>query len=111
MSAEDIYKLIRATSTPLPGAYTYFKFNKIIIMRASVFKSNNYLGVPGRIILADDDNGIIVQTGCGFIKLEQIVGWDLQNLKAGHTLGFNFEKAFFELKKEIDELKIKNGKN
>jgi methionyl-tRNA formyltransferase len=110
-SAKDIHKLIRATSSPLPGAYTYFNLKKITIMRASVFETSNFLGVPGRIILADDLNGIVVQAGNGFIKLEQIVGWNLEDLKVGHTLGFNFEKAFFELRREVEEIKIENGKN
>jgi methionyl-tRNA formyltransferase len=110
-SAKDIHKLIRATSCPLPGAYTYLKLNKITVMRASVVESSRFLGVPGRIILADTTNGTVVQTGSGLIRLEHILGWELEDLKVGHSLGFNFERAFFDLRKEIEEIKINNGKD
>ena len=96
-SAAKIHQLIRATTKPLPGAYTYFGDKKIIIWNASISTITNHVGVVGRVIIADSEQGVHIQTGEGLLKIENSEGIALENLKVGNTLGFNFEKEYFKL--------------
>jgi len=106
-SAENIDRLIRATSQPLPGAYTYLGNQKVIIWKATVSTIKNHLGVVGRIVVADE-NGIHVQTGNGLLQLETVEGTDIEKLKVGVTLGFNFESAYFKLLERVATLEQKS---
>ncbi len=99
--AEKIHQLIRATTKPLPGAYTHFGDTKMIIWNASISTITNHLGVVGRVVIADAEQGIHIQTGDGLLKIENIEGIELENLKVGNTLGFNFEKEYFKLLNRI----------
>lgn len=65
-SAEDIYDLVRATSTPLPGAFFMLENNVIKVFRSKIH--NNYCGVPGRVIDIIDNNPVIA-CGKGAIEL------------------------------------------
>lgn len=66
-TSEEIFTLIRASSKPLPGAFTYYKNEKIIVQRAKLEK-RKYIGVPGRIIkLVEED--ILVSTANGALWL------------------------------------------
>jgi len=107
LPSHEIHKLIRAVTKPLPGAYTYFGNQKITVWNATLSTIQNHLGVPGRIIISDVDNGIHVQTGDGLLKLETIDGIDTEKLKIGATLGFNFEKEYFKLLDRIEQIELK----
>jgi methionyl-tRNA formyltransferase len=107
LPAQEIHKLIRAVSKPLPGAYTFLGNQKIIVWNATMSNIKNHLGVAGRIIISDSDNGIHVQTGDGLLKLETFEGVDTEKLKVGVTLGFNFEKEYFKLLDRIDKIELK----
>jgi methionyl-tRNA formyltransferase len=111
-SAASIHQLIRATTKPLPGAYTCLGTKKVIIWKASVSEITNHLGVVGRIVIADENNGVHIQTGEGLLKLELIEGLEIEALKVGNTFGFNFEKEYFKLSERIQiiENQLKNGK-
>lgn len=108
--AEDIDRLIRAASKPLPGAYTYLGNQKLIIWNASVSTVTNHLGVAGRIVVADE-SGIHIQTGKGLLKIETVEGVDLERLKVGVTLGLNFEKEYFKLLERVAILEQKSQNN
>ncbi len=43
-SAKSIHQLIRATTKPLPGAYTYLGTKKVIVWKASMSEITNHLG-------------------------------------------------------------------
>lgn len=81
-SCEEIQKLIRATSKPYPGAYSFYKGIKTIFWRAEYIKSNKYIGIPGQIAVKEDDILYIVcKTGLLKVteyelseKVELIVG-------------------------------------
>ncbi len=107
-SAVEIHRLIRATTKPLPGAYTYLGTKKIIIWKASLSNVKNHLGCIGRILIADDNYGIHIQTGEGLLKLEIIEGVDINELKVGNTLGFNFEKEYFKLFERVRMIENQN---
>lgn len=105
-----IDRLIRAVGKPYPGAYSYYNFKKVIILEAEPFKEDKYQGVPGSI-LASENDGIIVQTGNGLIKIKKIYVENLgemdarEYLKPWSKFGFNVEDEIVKLKKEIESLK------
>lgn len=107
--AEDIYRLVRAVSRPLPGAYTYAGVQPLKIYRASVSAIKNHLGVPGRVIIASEAEGIHVQTGNGLLKLEEFEGVEKEKLKVGYSLGLNIEKEFFKVLERLEKLESLTG--
>ncbi|MBK8599666.1 MAG: hypothetical protein IPN80_03175 [Flavobacterium sp.] len=111
-SAASIHQLIRATTTPLPGAYSYIGTKKIVILQASISEITNHLGVVGRVVIADSHLGIHVQTGDGLLKIEKVAGIEIDTLKVGNTLGLSFEKEYFNLLSRIEtiENQVKDGR-
>ncbi len=106
--AEKIYDLIRATSYPYPGAYTYVKEYKLIIWKSKVEKDPKYLGVPGRI-LAVDDGKYLVQTGKGALWLEDVEIYPQDKkleelLKVGVKLGIDCSDEIRRIKKKVRKL-------
>ncbi|HEX8563125.1 MAG TPA: formyltransferase family protein [Flavobacterium sp.] len=102
--AEEIHRLIRAVSRPLPGAYTYAGTTQLRIFKASLSNISNHLGIPGRVIISDDKHGIHVQTGHGLLKLEEFEGVEKEKLKVGYSLGLKLEKEFLALLRRVEEL-------
>lgn len=61
--AEKIHRLIRASSKPFEGAYTFLNDEKVTIWKAYVKKkSNPFLSSPGHIVETDKNSGNIVVT-------------------------------------------------
>lgn len=64
-SALDIYNFIRAQSRPYPGAFTYFKGNKIYIWQSMLIDAKNEKQCGGEIISITNsggENSILVST-------------------------------------------------
>jgi methionyl-tRNA formyltransferase len=57
--AEDIERLIRAQSDPYPNAFTFYKGERIRVIKASVSKAC-YGGTPGRVFIREGDGVVIV---------------------------------------------------
>lgn len=72
--ALEIHRLIRASSEPYQGAYTFLKGNKLIIWRAtSEPVPTPYLGTPGQVASIDKERGEVkVLTADGFICLQVV---------------------------------------
>ena len=68
-SANEIHRLIRATSSPLPGAYTFYENEKVKINKASI-EPIEYIGIPGRILKIEKES-ILVATGMGALWLTE----------------------------------------
>lgn len=102
-SAKDIYKLIRAVSAPLPGAYTYYKGNKIVIEKAELEHNKKIIGIEGRIVEVAD-KGLLVQTGDGLIWVTKLEGLGLSSFKVGEDFGINYESELHKLKSYIRNL-------
>lgn len=62
LPAESISTLIRAVTKPYPGAFTFYKGNKLVIWSAEYVGEAPYWGLPGQI-QALDDRGALVQCG------------------------------------------------
>ena len=106
-SADSIDRLIRASSSPHPGAYTFWGEQKLMIWQSSLERKLRYRGVTGRLLLADKKRGLLVQTGSGLIWINQIENNLRQtvDLKVGDRLGFYAEAEIHALKNEIKQLK------
>jgi methionyl-tRNA formyltransferase len=73
-STERAFNLIRATSTPYSGAYTYLDGQKIRIWSAKrPPNARSYIGrVPGRVIEVRPGEGSLVLTGDGSLLLTEV---------------------------------------
>ena len=72
-SAVQIHRLIRASSEPYSGAFSYLDGEKIIIWKSKLLKSNKkWLGIPGQIAEIIDNGDVTVLTGEGKIILQEI---------------------------------------
>lgn len=72
----DILRLINASNKPYPGAYCFYEDKKLIIWDAEIYKDEeNYLAEVGQVAKLNVDNGIIIITGSGKLKIN-IVEYD-----------------------------------
>ena len=103
-SAYDIDRKIRATTRPYPGAFTFLNDEKIIIWSSHIEEKIDYKGVPGKILIIDDDNGILVQCGTGLLWLEEVsVKWN--KFKVGIKLGYDTQIEIHNIWEELKKLK------
>jgi methionyl-tRNA formyltransferase len=110
LPAEQIHALIRATSHPHPGAYTYLKDRKLIVWRSSLGPKLAYRGVIGRILYVDANYGWLVQTGDGLIWLSEVEFADTMDkdpqleLRVGMRLGYVVEDEIYGLKRQLERM-------
>ena len=73
-SAEQIHRLIRASSEPFKGAYTYLNQTRITVWRGRCGElPYPWLGVPGQVAFVDKEKSeVTVLTGSGVIILETV---------------------------------------
>lgn len=67
-SAKEIHTLIKATTHPYPGAFSYFKNSKLIIWNALLLDEQS----KGPGIITSISNGVIVGTGKGSIQVKMV---------------------------------------
>ena len=78
-SSNDIYKLIRATTNPYPGAFTFFRNGKLKIWKA--LPTTKVSSKPGQIIEINN-LGVFVGTGDSIIILQDVSFDDGIQIKA-----------------------------
>jgi methionyl-tRNA formyltransferase len=103
-TTHTIEKLIRAISEPYPGAYTYYKDQKIIFWEVEFDEENMYFGTLGQIH-RKAKNGILVQFYDGNLWLnrptdENRKPINLNFLRVGDKLGYSLQDQIFNLKKQ-----------
>lgn len=105
-NAYHINRLVKAASRPHPGAYTYFKDEKLFIWSCRLEKEIQFKGVIGRVLLKNEKNSLLVQTGNGLIWIEKYIleGDSNANIKVGDKLGYNIEDEIYQIKKNIKSL-------
>ena len=79
-SAEDVHRLIRASSHPYPGAYSFINGEKIKIYSATL--RPEFTGVSGRVIALEHGNPVITCAE-GAIELGEIQSAQPVNWKIG----------------------------
>ena len=65
VSAQRISRLVRASSSPYSGAYTYLNGERVIIWKAAILKyKEKFLATPGHVVGIQKENKFI-QVACG----------------------------------------------
>jgi methionyl-tRNA formyltransferase len=117
-SAKKIDRLIRATTNPFSGAYTYFKdtngkIKKVYIWKSRVVKNKTKdLGIPGHIIMNDKESGESwIYTGKGILGINEITFVDGEIIQPGIyfksirlKFEFDIETELINLQNEIKEI-------
>jgi methionyl-tRNA formyltransferase len=67
-TSEEIHRLIRASTHPYPGAFTFFRKTKITIWKASIENDRIETGLISKI----SHNGVQIGTGDGSILLKLV---------------------------------------
>lgn len=55
-SAENIYDLIRATSSPYPGAFSFYEGEKVVFDKVELVKNDKIFGISGQIAAVYSDS-------------------------------------------------------
>lgn len=99
-NAEYINRLVKAASRPHPGAYTYYKDEKLLIWSCRVEKEIQFKGVIGRILLKNDNGEFLIQTGDGLLWIEEYAyknGLSI-SVNIGDKIGYNIEDEIYKIK-------------
>ena len=82
----DIHRLIRAVSSPYPGAFSMYDGKyKIIIWRAEMIENKNIIGIPGQICSITEDYFDVLGRD-GIIRVTEFDNIDNVKLLVGHKL-------------------------
>ena len=100
-SAKNLNRLIKASSHPHPGAYTYFADSKVTIWKSEVEKNFKIQGVVGRVLLTNPEKGLLVQCGVGLLWIKEMKIEDDKTIKVGDKLGYQIEDELYFIKKML----------
>lgn len=109
--AVEIHALIRAASTPHPGAYCWHKDRRLIVWRAELETRLPWRGVAGRVLQIDADRGALVQTGDGLLWLTSLQFADepaaiapADAVRVGQKLCLTVQDELAALRRRVSEL-------
>ncbi|MBC2856180.1 methionyl-tRNA formyltransferase [Cetobacterium sp. 2A] len=71
-TANNIDRLIRASTKPYPGAFTYHKGSELIIWESELIEKDNWSAIPGQRVEIVKGKGVKVKTGSGLILIKKI---------------------------------------
>jgi len=110
-SADQINRLIRATTKPYPGAYSFVGDQKIIIYEAESFTDRDIKGVVGRIVLLGDNGSFVVQCVESLLRISNYVTTNEWKPRIGVALGYSPQLEIYRLKQRIKKLEqlLSNG--
>ncbi len=100
-NAQFLDKLIKASTRPHPGAYTYFKDSKLTVWQSQVETEVNIKGVIGRVLLVDEVKGWLIQCGVGLLWIKNLDSKKGNPLRVGDKLGYNIEDEIYNIKKNM----------
>lgn len=104
--AYKIDRLIKASTHPHPGAFTFWQKQKINIWHSELEENIHIKGVTGRILVNDKNKGYLVQCGEGLLWINNLTNEHmLIDLKVGAKLGYYADLEIFKLWQEIESLK------
>jgi methionyl-tRNA formyltransferase len=98
-SAKYLDRLIKASSHPHPGAYSYCKDSKLVIWKSQTELKIKFQGVVGRVVLIDSEKGYLIQCGEGLLWINDTHLEDDKGLRVGDKLGYNIEDEIYNIKK------------
>ncbi len=68
---KTIHTLIRAAAPPYPGAFTYYKEQKITILQAELKPNERYIGQPGQIAFMENEKIYVLTKDDQFLVITQ----------------------------------------
>ena len=72
-SVEEIHRLIRASSHPYSGAYTFLEGEKVTIWKANIVVNKDFLAIPGHIVEVNKLNStILVACKNGLLEINDL---------------------------------------
>ena len=98
-TANNLNRLIKASTKPHPGAYTYFQDSKLIIWKSEIENNIKIQGVIGRVLLKDSNKGYLIQCGKGLLWIKEVELELDKVLKVGDKLGYNIEDEIYKINK------------
>jgi methionyl-tRNA formyltransferase len=101
-----IDRLVKASSRPHPGAFTFRSGEKLLVWRSRRETQLPMRGVCGRVLQTGPDGAALVQTGRGLLWLLEysVQGGVATSLKVGEKLGFDAEIELHELRRRLSSL-------
>lgn len=103
-TAFNIDRLIKASSEPHPGAFTFYDDSKLIIWKSKLEREKKIKGVIGRIV-KKQDSSLLIQTGEGLLWIDS---YEVENNKqpvVGSRFGYYNQYEIYKIKKEITQIK------
>lgn len=102
-SALAIDKLIKASTRPHPGAFTFYNDRKLIIWNSSIERTIDIIGVVGRVLRIENGK-LLVQTGDGLLWIEK---FEIEGKIpiVGSRLGYYNQYEIYKIKNELNVLK------
>lgn len=88
LSGEEIETLIRATSKPYPGAFSFYKSTKVIFWKARVEENKKYTGIPGQIAWINDKDEIAIITKDSMLIVSE---YEIEGNETTFTVGHKFK--------------------
>jgi methionyl-tRNA formyltransferase len=88
-AVRDVYAQVRALAPPYPGAHTYFRLQRIIVLKAApVLNALEYVGrVPGRVCAIHAEPGAVdVLTGDGVLRIYEVENADGVRMQAAQLI-------------------------
>lgn len=102
--AAGLLRLVRASSTPHPGAYSFNASEKITVLAATLVSNPIERGVVGRILQCQADGSFVVQCGQGHLRVTQWQASEGWMPKVGQRLGFYTELEVHALRQRVQVL-------
>lgn len=105
-SAFNIDRLIKASTHPHPGAFTFWNRQKLIVWSSEIEKDLPIKGVVGRVLLINESKGYLIQCGQGLLWIKEFADTASRSprLNIGEKLGFYPEIEIYEIWKILDKL-------
>jgi len=113
-TAEEIDKIVRASSEPFNGAYTYLSGEKLIIWESEVISEDyDYHASPGQVLDRSKD-GVLVATGKDFLLIKDAESLGKGRLLASKLipsirirLGMDYASEIMQLRKKLEDINSK----
>ncbi|HJV84468.1 MAG TPA: formyltransferase family protein [Noviherbaspirillum sp.] len=112
--AREIDRLIKASTRPHPGAFTFSGARRLFIWQSTIETGLAIKGVPGRILKMTSDGRALVQARNGLLWINDYsfghdAAWQEDGLRVGMRLGYCPENEIHALRRELDLIKGRLG--
>ena len=74
--AWEVARLVRASSRPYPGAYSFLGGRRVTVWRAAVADRTDFLAVPGHVLGPGPGSTLLVACGDGALELQEVTVGD-----------------------------------